>query len=229
MKRAYAYICLLFLAGCVSRRMPEDIATFSEYQRVVPPKRQEMIVIDAGHGGRDLGAASKREDYEEKSLTLSTAFLVQEALRQKGYQTVLTRNHDTYIPLDTRADIANTLHANLFVSIHYNFSTSQEARGVEVFYYKETKTPHSARIASSKQLGQMILNHIIKSTGAASRGVKPANFAVVRETTMPAVLIEAGFLSNPQERQCIRDPAYLRCLARGISEGVEAYLCGSSN
>lgn len=215
----------LILGGCATRSIPREVSVMAAHEgRGVPLKRREKIVIDAGHGGRDSGAASRKEDYEEKSLALSTAFLVQEQLKRMGYQTLLTRNHDTYIPLDARAEMANTSHADLFVSVHYNFSTSNEASGIEVFYYKEEKNPTHPRIVASKKLAQIVLGSVIDRTGSVSRGVKQANFAVVRETLMPAVLIEAGFLSNRRERERLRDPIYLNALAKGIAEGVDAYL-----
>jgi len=204
--------------------MPPEVTAMAEKEKKHEVRKTQKIVIDAGHGGRDAGAASLRDHYEEKALTLSTAFLVQDQLKKLGYQTSLTRHQDIYVPLSTRAQMANQAQADLFVSIHYNFSPSHEAHGIEVFYYKENKNPSHPRIIQSKQLAQNVLTSVISRTGAQSRGVKQANFAVVRETVMPAVLIEAGFLSNPKEREKIHDPVYLRRLAKGIAEGVDTYL-----
>jgi len=181
-------------------------------------------VIDAGHGGHDGGAISKRNDYNEKELTLATAFSIRNCLNQLGYKTVMTRSQDTFVPLGTRAEIANALDADLFVSIHYNFCPNAEAKGIEVYYYKEDRTPSSFRILQSKSLGAMVLRKIISQTGATSRGVKQANFAVIRETRMPAILIEGGFLSNLHERERLHDPQYRRSIARGIAKGIDNYL-----
>ncbi len=215
---------LLLLTACGARVMPPESSVCYDAPKVVVPKRNEVIILDAGHGGRDPGSMSHREDYEEKSLTLSTVFLVQDHLKKLGYKTVLTRNHDIYVPLHTRAELANDLDANLFVSIHYNFSTSRDVEGVEVYVYKEEKTPNNPRILQSKQLAQTTLASVIERTGAKSRGVKQANFAVIRETQMPAILIEAGFLSNPHECERIHDPQYLRQLSWGIAKGIDKYL-----
>ncbi len=203
--------------------IPQEVAAIKDTHRITTPKRKEVIIIDAGHGGRDPGSVSHREKYEEKSLTLSTAFLVRDHLKKLGYQTVLTRNHDIYVPLVTRADIANDLGAHLFVSIHYNFSTSRDVEGIEVYYFKEEKHPGSDRITKSRQLANKVLASVIEGTSAKSRGIKQANFAVIRETKMPAILIEAGFLSNPGEREKINDPNYLRKLSLGIAKGVDKY------
>ena len=222
--RLCGLIALLFLTACATRSIPSELTIIHDAPEVVAPKRDEVIILDAGHGGRDPGSISHREDYEEKSLTLSTVFLIQDHLKKLGYKTVLTRNHDTYVPLHTRAEIANDLKANLFVSIHYNYSTSRDAEGVEVYVYKEEKKPNDIRIVQSKRFAQTMLCSVIERTGAKSRGVKQANFAVIRETKMPAILIEAGFLSNPSERERLHDPKYLRQLSWGIAKGIDKYL-----
>ncbi len=218
---------MFLLTGCgYHQYMPPDITSMRIVTRKPPPPplKQELIIVDAGHGGKDAGANSKKEGYEEKDLTLETAFLIVDSLKQLGYKPVMTRKQDLFVPLETRAEIANSLEADLFVSIHYNYSVSKEAEGVEVFYYKEGKTPLSTRVARSKELGQEVLKKIAKQTGANSRGVKQANFAVVRETSMPAILIEAGFLSNPTERAKIKDHNYRLTLAQGIAQGIDTYL-----
>ena len=186
--------------------------------------KPEVIIIDAGHGGKDAGASSKRYAYEEKQMTLETAFLVSDYLKKLGYKTLMTRKQDVFVPLDTRAEIANSIDADLFVSIHYNYSPSREAEGIEIFYYKEDKTNPSERIVQSKALGQEVLKKVVKNTGAESRGIKPGNLAVVRQTKMPAILVEAGFLSNPTELEKLKDPKYIQSLAKGIAHGIDQYL-----
>ena len=221
-------ICILLLScftACGHRVMPPEIVFMQPPpKKVIPQLKPEVIIIDAGHGGKDAGANSKKEGYEEKELTLQTAFLIADQLKQLGYTTIMTRKQDNYIPLEARAEIANAVDADLFVSIHYNYSVSKEAEGIEIFYYKEGKTPLSSRVTQSKALGLEVLKKIVKNTGAESRGVKQANFAVVRETKMPAILIEAGFLSNPSERSRIHDQKYRQSLAQGIAQGIDAYL-----
>lgn len=221
-------VILIFLMACIvsacGQRIPSEISVMRETKRPLPLPKAEVIIIDAGHGGKDGGAISKRDRYEEKEFTLETAFLTRHALHQLGYKTIMTRNQDTFIPLETRAEIANDLDADLFVSIHYNYSPNSEAEGVEVYYYKENKTPPSSRIVKSRSLGDSVLKKIISQTGAQSRGLKQANFAVIRQTKMPAILVEAGFLSNLNEREKIRDPQYKRSIAWGIAKGIDQYL-----
>lgn len=236
------YVIMLVLAvvvsGCGHRDgyrviIPPEVAILHEKKPLPPPppplKKCEMIVIDAGHGGKDGGSISKRDGYEEKKYTLETAVLISNCLNQLGYKTTMTRTQDTYVALDARAEMANSLKADLFVSIHYNYASNAEAKGVEVYYYKEEKTPSSSRVVSSKSLGNSVLKEIISHTGTPSRGLKQGNLAVIRETRMPAILVEGGFLSNPGERGRIRDPQYQRALAWGIARGIDQYLKTNRN
>jgi len=185
------------------------------------PKKSAKVVLDAGHGGKDPGAHSKKEHYEEKQLTLVTTKLVQKYLEEMGYHVLLTRENDSFLELSARAEKANSAKADLFVSIHYNFCEAKEVEGIEIFYYQDAKNP--GRVTASKKLGREVLSRIVKHTGAESRGVKPGNLAVVRETTMPAILIEGGFLSHAKERVKIQDSDYRCYLAWAIARGIDAY------
>lgn len=208
----------------------KKVASKASSKAAVQPnsKKQTLIVLDAGHGGKDFGTHSKKNHYEEKKLTLMTTQMVQNYLKQMGYEVALTRSHDTFIALEKRAEIANKLEADLFVSIHYNHAPSVEAEGIEVYCYRDEKNPTSTRLVESKKLADKVLNLVVKHTNATSRGVRKANFAVIRETKMPAILIEGGFLSNPQERKKILELPYRRYLAFGIASGIDRYLGGKS-
>jgi len=216
-------LCLLalgFLTGCSHPRYvqePEPIA-----MEMPDFKRGPVIVIDAGHGGKDLGTNSKSPYYEEKTLTLDTAFLVEHYLQKMGYRTVLTRTEDVFIPLKKRSSIANDLGAKAFVSVHYNSAPSKQANGIEVFYFNSEKDRKRAN--SSRVLAQSVLDEVIVETRAKSRGVKHGNLSVVRETSMPAVLIEGGFLTNEAERSMILDHKYTERLAWAVANGVHKYL-----
>src|SRR5690606_18690146 len=110
----------------------------------------------------------------------------------------MTRNTDDFIPLPKRVEIASQAKGNIFVSVHFNSSRSTEAQGIEVFFCdsKENRT----RTNASKKLADSVLSKVIRRTTANSRGVKKGNFYVIRETEMPAILVEGGFISNPEER-----------------------------
>lgn len=196
---------------------------------LVPPVRkrplstQDLIVVDPGHGGLDFGTHSLGvPKYHEKNLNLSTAVMLKNYLQNFGYKVVMTRSDDTFISLEDRAAYANEQNAKLFVSVHYNSAPSREAEGVEVFYYRADND--KARTSKSKTLAQAVLEKVIKNTHANSRGAKHGNFAVIRETKMPAILIEGGFLTNEDEMDRIKNAAYLKSVALGIAQGVNEYL-----
>ena len=185
----------------------------------LPQHAKPLIILDPGHGGSDEGA--KVNFFHEKRVTLLTTLALKKYLEEKGYRVILTRSRDVFVPLDRRVSIANKTRAVIFVSIHYNASQSKEAKGIEVFYYKGR---NSSRTQSSKQLADAILHQMIRETAADSRGVKVGNFHVIRETDMPAVLVEGGFITNKEERMLLRDKIYLDKIAHGVAEGIDLYL-----
>lgn len=193
------------------------------YQAPPRPSNKGLIVIDAGHGGADFGTISPfKPKYNEKSLNLVTARHVQHYLEQMGYKISMTRSEDVAVPLGDRAIFANKKNPLLFVSVHFNSAPNPQAAGIEVFYFKSDTDKD--RSTASKALAQSILKRVLETTKANSRGVKHGNLAVVRETKMPAVLIEGGFLTNSGEMDKIKDPTYLKKLAWGIAQGVRDYL-----
>lgn len=209
---------LILLAGCHTPR--EEWIVETPY-RPVPPSR--LIVIDPGHGGEDFGTHSlSKPRYEEKYLNMTTSLMLRDILHEMGYETVLTRTDDTFIPLSERAIFANMRSPLLFVSVHYNSAPSKEAKGIEVYYYQSEAD--LKRTEKSKRLASFVLDKVIAGTQAKSRGVKHGNFAVIRETRMPAILIEGGFLTNYDEMQKIKNPDYLKALAFGIAQGIDRYV-----
>ncbi len=198
---------------------------FQSATKIKPPLfvQSFVIMLDPGHGGHDIGTQSIfKPRYQEKSLNLVTAKFVRNFLQQLGYQILMTREEDKFVSLEKRAKMANKSQPALFVSIHYNSAPSAEAQGIEVFFYpaKEQKD----RTLRSKHLAQVVLKNVLATTGAKSRGIKQGNFFVIRETTMPAILIEGGFVTNEAELQRLKDPTYLKRLAWGIVHGIEEYV-----
>lgn len=176
-----------------------------------------LIILDPGHGGKDEGAHIQA--LYEKKLTLRTCYLTKKHLQDLGYNVVMTRARDIYVSLPGRVEIANRRDNALFVSIHFNSSASPTAKGIEIYYHTVGQ-----RASHSKKLGSAILASLVKETACHSRGVRRGNFHVIRETTMPAVLVEAGFLTNPEERSEIAKQSYLDKIAKGIALGVDEYL-----
>ena len=184
-----------------------------------------LILIDPGHGGHDVGTQSiSKPRYQEKSFNLTTAHFVKRYLQRLGYRVLMTREEDKFVSLEKRAQFANDQKPTLFVSIHYNSAPSAEAQGVEVFFYLSKDPSQKERLLQSKRLAHAVLKHVVACTHAKSRGVKQADYAVIRQTTMPAILIEGGFVTNQEELQHLKDPTYLRRIAWGIVRGIEEYL-----
>lgn len=208
------------------REMPSSVSSDEDVIPIRPsqtPISRPLIVIDPGHGGEDFGTQSNSKPrYQEKHLNLATAQMLRTYLNQMGYATMMTRTKDTFISLDKRAQFANERKPALFISVHYNSAPSPDAEGIEVFYYRSDKNPERSK--KSKELAQEVLDKIIPTCQAKSRGVKHGNFAVIRSTEMPAILVEGGFLTNDEEMQRIKDPSYLKKLAWSMAQGIQSYL-----
>jgi len=222
LRKISSLLLLLILTGCSSgHRVSDDEIALAEFQKNF--KRTPTVVIDAGHGGDDFGTHSDKPPiYQEKRLALSTARMLSIYLKQLGFRTKLIRSEDVFIPLKERAAIANDLRPKVFVSVHYNSAPNKKASGIEVYFYDSDKD--LVRAEKSKALASSVLDRVLEHTEAKSRGVKHGNFAVIRETKMPAILVEGGFLTNDAERKKIQNPAYLKKLALGIAEGIQSYL-----
>lgn len=169
----------------------------------------KTVVIDAGHGGYDSGATTRYAG-KEKNLALGVAQRLQPKLEAAGFQTVMTRTGDSYIPLDTRARISNGQVNSIFVSVHFNYSPNRAIHGAEVYY----KSRSSAKIA------ERVLAQITALPGVSSRGVKTANFRVLKKNRYPAILVECGFLTNPSEGMRCASGAYQEALAMAIARGI---------
>ncbi len=176
-----------------------------------------LIALDAGHGGSASGAYY--ENTAEKDLNLSMTLKLDEILRGLGYRTMLTRNSDSDVGLKRRSVLANEAKADIFVSIHCNASeTNHDFQGLYVYHY-----PGSVQGAV---LAQAIQTPACQFTGAIDRGINSANFSVVRESKMPAVLVETGFMTCHEELLRLKDDAYQTRMALGIAQGIIRYLNG---
>lgn len=242
--RIGAFLSLYLVCGCAPKQVapPREMITTPAYSArstlQSPPseeiamadipikkrkKERVIVMLDAGHGGEDFGTHSLgNPKYQEKYLNMSTTTMVKNFLQQFGFEVMMTRSDDTFIALDKRALFANEQKPRVFVSIHFNSAPSQDAEGIEVFYYKDEG--NKSRTNQSKVLAKAILDKTVQNTQAKSRGVKHGNYAVIRETNMPAALIEGGFLTNAGEMEKIKSAAYLKSLALGIAQGIQEYL-----
>ncbi|MDR1114532.1 MAG: N-acetylmuramoyl-L-alanine amidase [Candidatus Margulisbacteria bacterium] len=171
------------------------------------------VAIIAGHGGSDPGAISKR-GHKEKDITLVIAKRLQNLLREKGAVALLNREGDEGMSLNDQAQFAESNKADLLVSVHLNSFINETASGAETFYYK----PVDYALAKS------VHEELLKVTGQKDRGLRKSMLHNLNHTTMPGVLIEPLFMSNPREEKLILTPEFQQKLAQGIVAGLEQYL-----
>ena len=192
---------------------------------------KRAIFLDPGHGGSDSGAVSN--GVREKDLTFSVYNKVSSRLASLGYLVLTSRNTDKDVGLVNRADQANKSNADMFLSIHFNAGGRGVAYGIETYYYRErsnyiptiNKDKHNnpERLEKSRKLAQKIQQSLVNKTGAYDRGVKSESFAVLRETSIPSILVELGFIDNPWEVSKIKTNEYQEKLADGIVNGIVEY------
>ena len=198
----------------------------------LPSARSYTIYIDPGHGGVDSGASYG--GVYEKNLALSVANKLKANLIQLGYQVLMTRTDDYSVDFKTeRSQMANQSNADLFISIHFNATglPSSDATGIETYWYqydpeyqpKINAAMHNdpTRLAESEILANQVQASLISGTGAVNRGVRRDTFAVLRETAIPAILVELGFMSNPSDLQKIKEDAYQTKLANALAQGID--------
>jgi len=233
-------------------------------EKITYPKAKSnipIVVIDAGHGGKDTGAiccGNKRE----KNVVLSVAMKLQKLLEKKGYKVYMTRDNDSFVKLPKRTEFANKKRADIFVSIHANAAPNKNVqnifKGIEVYYLSPAKTDRAkkaaekenavmfkgkdfytknaylsliseTKIVESHKLGldvsYKMLSNVRSSFGHVENGgVKPANFWVLVGAQMPAILVETGYITHPEEGENLMNNYYKNLLAKGIYEGIERYL-----
>jgi N-acetylmuramoyl-L-alanine amidase len=197
------------------------------------------IVVDAGHGGRDPGAAYN--GVREADVNLAVALALRPVLEAAGARVVLTRDSDRALAADgvdadlqARVNVANQVNADLFVSIHANAHSDREVQGAISFYGAEGGFNSGARrtprlVARSRQLAGAINREMTNATGEIDRGTRQATFWVLGGPRVPAVLVEVGFLTNADEAARLAAPDHQREIARGVVAGIARYLASEED
>ncbi|MCU7190481.1 N-acetylmuramoyl-L-alanine amidase [Turicibacter sanguinis] len=187
------------------------------FARSIEEEKQKLIVIDAGHGDEDPGSSISNVD--EKDLNLQIALKLKSALEEEGYEVMMTRSDDTYLTLTERAEFANEVEADLFISIHQNsYIDDSTVSGIEVYYNESTKTE------SDEVLAQFIQTELVETTGARDRGIRAYDELVVtRKTEMPACLVELGYMTNKSELSLLQSDAYQYKLVTGMVNGINQF------
>jgi N-acetylmuramoyl-L-alanine amidase len=198
-----------------------------------------VVVIDPGHGGMNAGTLSVGDHRPEKEFTLDWARRLQPLLEQEGWKVFLTRTNDTDIALSNRVNVAESHHADLFLSLHFNSSApdpkpvglatfcltpvgmpSTVTRGFPDVLFQNF--PNNGFDAQNVQLAEHLQRTLLHATGMEDRGVNRARFiGVLRGQRRPSVLIEAGFLSNPHEAKRIADPEFRQKLAQAVATALK--------
>lgn len=181
----------------------------------VTPGSKGLVIVDAGHGGNDGGAVAN--NVTEKVVNLAIALKLQEELTKRGYTVLMTRTTDEYVGLTARASFANRQDNPVcLVSVHQNsIDESSAVNGVEAWTYKRS---------GCTELGDAVTEAVANRTGAPNRGTHyRTNLVVTSKTTMPAIIVECSYLTNPGEAEKIASDDYQTLVAKGIADGVDAF------
>jgi N-acetylmuramoyl-L-alanine amidase len=231
---------LLMIASLVwisfHQEKQQAIRTQSKASRPTAPKPFAVVVLDPGHGGQDSGAMCG--GVMEKDLTLDVARRIDRLLDAEGIATLMTRLGDTYVSLADRAAFGNRVRDSIFVSIHFNEDNKPVASGVETYYAAHqlnsgstfaswlpffSRPPSNSPKPESQSLAGFIQEALVARTRSVDRGTQARQFFVIANVTSPAVLIEAGFITNKDELSKLVSEDYRDQLAAAVADGVLRY------
>lgn len=198
-------------------------ALFSEQEMPVAADGKLTIVVDAGHGGADGGAASA-DGVQEAGLNLSVAKLLKAELEALGMEVIMTREDENALSATKKADMAargsimNRPEVDGVVSVHMNKFTDCAVHGPMAFYMEGS--------GEGEKLAKAVIDSVTAAIGAPARLANPGDYYVIRESQPVAVLVECGFLSNSEDVKLLTDPAHQKTLAKAIAAGVQSYFNG---
>ncbi len=197
-------------------QVTKSVFNNSRSQTYANNNSRQLVMIDPGHGGPDVGAT--RNGIYEKDIVLAMSQQLGRILQQMGYSVMYTRTGDIDLDLEPRVQIAENARASAFVSVHVNSleANSSQVNGVETYY--------APNASLGKNLAEFVHAQILASTGANDRGVRSARFHVITKTSMPAILVETGFITNPSEASKLVSSAYQQRMAEAIARGVDQFL-----
>ena len=204
------------LTGCVG---PAQAPVAEEPLPTPPPW---YVILDAGHGGFDAGASGVDSGVKESELNLQVALLVQQYLEDAGVRVLMTRTDAGALGSTKKEDMARrgqllqTAGADAAVSIHMNKFSDRKVRGPMAYYQAGAK--------EGQALAQCVIDRLTEAIGLKARLANPGNNFVTRVSACPAVLVECGFLSHPEEERLLQDEAYQKAIAEAIAQGVIRYL-----
>ena len=181
------------------------------------PLKDRIIIIDPGHGGKDVGTISGTN--YEKTITLKVSTLVKNKLEAAGAKVMMTRTGDTFPTLQDRVDFTNTNYGEIFVSIHVNSAQNTAAQGTETYYSVTTGDMYQ----EDMDLAKFVNNQIVNNLNMKNRDIKEQKYYVIANTIIPAILVELGFLSNSEDRAKLTDDQYIELFAESVFKGISEY------
>ena len=234
-RHALAWVGLIVLFRLFILILQNSPPVSPEGPRVEPrilPGIFDTVIVDPGHGGSDEGASG--HNLKEKIITLELAHRLVQKLNALGFTAILTREADEFVSLPQRVAIANAVPGAIFISLHCNFSDNTAAHGIEIYRCETKSEGTNIRVTMSagdaeaisnveSRLAQALGDSIVDRLHSESRGLKIANFYVVRNVNFPAVLVECGFLSNAEDAKQLADEGYRERLAQALAAGIAAY------
>lgn len=210
-------ILIIFVIGgisCAAKSCHKEsiLTTAKKSEKEEFIENRPIIIIDPGHGGKDVGTIADK--IYEKDINLAIAKQVKKLLNDKKINVIMTRDSDNSLSLEERASIANKSNGNYFISIHCNFYEGDSSIcGIEFYYHPHAVGGKSENLATS-------MSSAADEAKLFNRGLKTEDFHVLRETTLPAVLIETGYLSNKQDCKNLLNKKYQKKIAECIVEGI---------
>ena len=190
-----------------------NFATIESDSQLPQGIEHAKIVIDPGHGGDDPGAVVTFSEKHEADHTLTTALLLQKELENLGATVILTRESDKSVSLENRAQLSNREKANAFISLHFDSGPNSNASGTTGYYFTST----------SENLAQTVNKYIARNLTLKSQGTKFQNFLVLRENKQPSILLELGYLNNPDDNKLIESTEYQENIAKSIASALKEY------
>ncbi|WP_054870848.1 N-acetylmuramoyl-L-alanine amidase [Caloranaerobacter sp. TR13] len=179
------------------------------------PLKEKILVIDPGHGGDDNIGVEGPKGLREKDVVLKIGKKLKELLENLGATVYLTRDEDKYVSLNKRAELANKIRPNFFISIHLNSFSNSLIRGCEMYYYKGD--------TESQGLAKCIMNSMMKKLDVINRGIKVASFFLLREVGTSSLHIEIDYVTNPEVEKLLKNNEYIDKIAESITQGIVEY------
>lgn len=202
-----------YLANWLAKSDATEMAKKAQQAEATTNLSQKTIVLDPGHGGKDPGAISDDEKIYEKDVALTSALILKDKLEAAGAKVIMTREDDTFVELADRGRLYNEVNGDLFLSLHYDSAAEATVSGNTIYYYDEASIP----------IAQELQAQLIEQMNVPNNGIEFGNFQVIRDSHPPALLLELGYMSNPNDVQKFSQKDYHERVAQAVYNGLVCY------